>query len=285
MLCFYYWVLEPPSSRITDRDERAPVFEVTIKSEERDYKVALFLAETGRPEFVRMTIPGLEGERVPDDMEPFIRSIGEHMLTTLRLGYDESARFFPFNLWNFKADGKTSTTDVAIQLNVPRTLNADLLQNLFTNSLNHREEFRLFNNGTNEGIPPQYRFLSLYKLLEMKFKKQGEWVDEVSNFVAGFKTQFEEKGLHQNPVPMIHRLRDKCAHVRTGRKREVLGVSELNHKELVIVLKVLPIMAEMGAQILGDLTENRIAIRPADKDALWEKQALYSRRPRENNTP
>jgi hypothetical protein len=179
------------------------------------------------------------------------------MLTTLRLAYDENARFFPFHFWNFTPEGQISTTDMRIELNLRSTLNPELLQNLFTSSLNHPEEFRLFNNGTDKAIPAQYRFLSLYKLLEMRFKKRGEWQQGFSELVKAFKAQFEQKQSSGEPISLVHSLRDKCAHIRTGRKRELLGVSEPNHKQLVTVLKMLPIMIEMGAKILGDLTENR----------------------------
>lgn len=279
MQCFYYWVLQPPSRRITDKEGRSPTLEVTIKFRDQDYKVALFSDVDCRPEFVRLTIPGLDEERIPDDLLPFIQSVREHMLTTLRLAYDENARFFPFHFWNFKPEGQTSTTDMEIALNLRPMLNADLLRNLFTSSLNHREEFRLFNNGTNEGIPAQYRFLSLYKLLEMRFKKRGQWQQGFSELIEAFRATFEQNQLPGDPTSLIHSFRDKCAHIRTGGKRELLGVSELNHKELATVLKVLPIMIEMGAKILGDLTENRVAIRPATG---WDPVLPNRRNPRLN---
>ena len=212
MQCFYYWLLQPPARRIADKEGRSPTFEVTIKFRDQDYNVALFSDVDCRPEFVRLTIPGLEEERIPDDLLPFIQLVREHMLTTLRLAYDENARFFPFHFWNFKPEGHTPTTDMEIELNLRPTLNPELLRNLFTSSLNHREEFRLFNNGTNEGIPAQYHFLSLYKLLEMRFKKQGQWQQGFSELIEAFGAKFEQKQLSGNPISLIHSLRGQvCA--------------------------------------------------------------------------
>ncbi len=50
-------------------------------------------------------------------------------------------------------------------------VNGDLIRNAFVHSLAHREQFRLFGNGTNEGIPIQYRFPPMYKLIEMQFRR------------------------------------------------------------------------------------------------------------------
>jgi len=277
MQCFYYWVLQPPARQITDKGGRSSTFEVRIKFRDQNYKVALFSDVDCRPEFVRLTIPGLDEERIPDDLLPFIQSVREHMLTKLRLATMKISGCFLFIFGISSREGHTPTTDMEIELNLRPTLNPELLRNLFTSSLNHREEFRLFNNGTNEGIPAQYRFLSLYKLLEMRFKKQGQWQQGFSELIEAFRVEFEQKQLSGDPISLIHGLRDKCAHIRTGSKRELLGVSELNHKQLVTVLKVLPIMIEMGAKILGDLTENRVAIRPA---VGWQPVPQNRRNPR-----
>ena len=111
----------------------------------------------------------------------------------------------------------------------------------------------------------------------MRFKKRGQWQQGFSELIEAFRVEFEQKQLSGDPISLIHGLRDKCAHIRTGSKRELLGVSELNHKQLVTVLKVLPIMIEMGAKILGDLTENRVAIRPA---VGWQPVPQNRRNPR-----
>jgi hypothetical protein len=273
MQCFYYWALDLPTRRITDKEHRVPVFEVQVKYKDRAHKVAVFADQNGRVELLRLTLVGLQNERIPDELLPFIQSIREHMLTTLRLAYDARARLFDYHFWAFKPDGESPTTDLAIDFNLQPHLRGELMRNVFTNSFNHREEFRLFNDGTNEGIPPQYRFLSLYKLLEIRFRKKGEWQSEFSDYMSRFKSQFDEKQLSSDPISLIHALRDKCAHIKTGKKRELLGVSELNHKELVIVLKVLPIMAEIGADILQTLTEQRVIIRHNDKAARWDEVA------------
>src|SRR5215510_7039902 len=147
MQCFYYWVLQPPARQITDKGGRSSTFEVRIKFRDQNYKVALFSDVDCRPEFVRLTIPGLDEERIPDDLLPFIQSVREHMLTKLRLATMKISGCFLFIFGISSREGHTPTTDMEIELNLRPTLNPELLRNLFTSSLNHREEFRLFNNG------------------------------------------------------------------------------------------------------------------------------------------
>ena len=65
---------------------------------------------------------------------------------------------------------------LGVALKLPsRPFTPETVTNLFARSLNHREEFRLYSNGVNEGIPAQYRFLSFYKLLEMQCRRKGKW--------------------------------------------------------------------------------------------------------------
>jgi hypothetical protein len=273
MRCFFYWILEPPPERITDKNGRTLAYEVTVNYNDRAHQVALFTNEAGQPEFVRLTLQGIEQESLPEELLPFIQSMREHVLTTLHLGYDQRAQYFPIHFWNFQSDRRGSTTDVRLTLHGMRAADADLLRNVFTSTINYREHFRLYSNGTNEGIPQQYRFLSLYKLLEMQYRKGGDWSPLFRSFVDSFNKRFSEKGIDRDFVGLLHRYRDKCAHVRTGKKHQLLGVSELNHKELVALEKLLPIMAEMGASILTELTRGSVTVKPMDRDAEWKHEA------------
>ena len=132
---------------------------------------------------------------------------------------------------------------------------------MFGHSFPFREQFRLFSDGTNEEIPPQYRFLSLYKLIEMQFRRQGKWKNkELTELLSHFAEDFRQIGLNRDPLKEIHFWRDKCVHVRTGKHREILGVSELNHKQFVSLTKILPVVAKIGGKILATLTNGNVLV-------------------------
>ena len=59
-------------------------------------------------------------------------------------------------------------------------LNFDIekMKRLFAGSFPYREEIRLFIDGNDGRIPLQYRYLSLYKVIELHYKKHGQWHED-----------------------------------------------------------------------------------------------------------
>jgi hypothetical protein len=123
----------------------------------------------------------------------------------------------------------------------------------------------------NQAIPPEYRFLSLYKLLEMQFRRRGEWNEaKLQKYLLPLAPEFAQRGFKETPLQLLHEVRDKCAHVRTGKRREVLGVSELNHRQLVRVLKILPILGKACAAVLHDASSGQVTITTVDENDNWQ---------------
>ncbi len=276
MQCSHYWVLNPLPKRITDNEGRIPALEHRISYKNKEYKIAILSDDHGRPELIRLVIPELPEKEIPEDLLPFMQLVREHMVTVLRLSYDPRVSLFDIHFWTFQPDGSSPRADVQIEWHYKPVFEPKAVRDFFAASINHREELRLLSNGGNEDIPVQYRFLSLYKLIEMKFRHKGEWKqDELRKFVSRFETDFQFKGINGDPVKAIHECRDKCAHIRTGKNREVLGVSELSHKQALFVMKILPIMTKMGAEILSEETSGNVAFQTVDRTQLWDDQAIY----------
>ena len=276
MQCSYYWVINPLPKRITDNESRIPSLEHRIKYKGKEYNIAVLSDRHGRPEVIRLIIPELPQKEIPEDLLPFIRSMGEHMLTVLRLGYDPRISLFDIRFWTFHNDGSSPRADIEMDFHYKPVFHATAVRDLFAASLKHREEFRLLSNGANEGIPVQYRFLSLYKLIEMKFRQKGKWKEEeLRKVLSSFALDFQSKGISDDPLKAIHYCRDKCAHIRTGKNREVLGVSELNHKEALFVTKILPVMTKIAAEILSEQTSGHVTFQTVDRGQLWDDQAIH----------
>jgi hypothetical protein len=273
MKCGYYWIINPPPDRLTDDGNRVPFVDVTIEFNGNEHKAVVFTNDVGRPELIKALLTGLPSKEIPGEFLPFLQSIKEHMLTALRLAYDENIALWDMSMWSFAEDDKTPTLNVAVKL-PGRLVTPEAITNLFAQSLSHREQFRLYSNGVNEGIPAQYRFLSFYKLIEMQFRRRGKWNGgKLREFVQRFAADFRQKGITKDPISEMHTYRDKCAHIRSGKGPDSLGVSELNHKELVSLLRILPVMAKLGAEILRQLTNGNVVIQPVDRQDLWEAQA------------
>src|SRR6266404_7059877 len=210
MQCSYYWMLNPLPKRITDNESRTPSLEHRIKYKGKEYKIAILSDDHGRPECIRLVIPDLPEKEIPEDLLPFMQLVREHMVTVLRLSYDPRVSLFDIHFWTFQGDGSSPRADVEMESHYKPVFDPAAVRACFAASINHREELRLLSNGANYDIPVQYRFLSLYKLIEKKFRHNGKWKqDELRKFVSKFEPDFRLKGINGNPLKAIHECRDK----------------------------------------------------------------------------
>ncbi len=219
---FYYWLFEPLRGGLRDNPERTPAFSVPVVFEDVTYELALLIDSEGAPEAARVRIPGLTEERLPDTILPLLQVVKEHLLSTLRLVYREDIHLFPMTFWMFFDDGAVHNVDVRIEFNPPSVLDSEQAKNFFLQSFPYRNEIRLLVDGNDPRVPVQYRYLSFYKLLEHEFKTKGQWQNEKLNaFLVAYEDRLSALGYRGTLAKPLHALRDKCAHVRTGRSKEI----------------------------------------------------------------
>ena len=263
--CLYYWLFEPIRGKLKDDAARIPAFSITTNFRDVDYEFALFCHEDGSPEFARVRIPHLNTEKIPEDTLPLLQILKEHLISTLRLAYREDIQIFPMATWSFFDEGKEHKMGLEIEIYDPTQLDVNLVKSFFSASMRYREEIRLLVDGRDARLPLQYRFLSYYKIIEDKFKNAGRWdTKQLDKFLEAYRARFVEKGFNKKPASLIHELRDRCVHIRTGTKKEVFGVTQLNHKEAVRVAEMLPLLSDIckelinkkaaGALVIGDIS-------------------------------
>lgn len=249
----FYWLFEPLRGGLNDDSDRVPTFSVPVVFEEITYEFAFFVDAQGSPELARLTIPGLREDRLPDGIDPVLNLVKEHLLSILRLGYREDIRIFPINMWAFFRDGSPHKTDVRVEFNPPSTLDAEGVRDVFVQSFPYRHELRLLVDGNDRRLPVQYRYLSLYKMLEHEFKSKGQWqTRKLDDFLNKYADRFPKSGQFATPARRLHALRDKCAHIKTGRFKEVLGVTSLNHRETKLVAEVMPALLDVCKDLLNE---------------------------------
>lgn len=250
--CFYYWLIEPLREEFRDTNERTPVFQIPVQIQTRKCSMAVFVDENGIPEYAKLTMPDFALEEIPEDIYPAILAMRGHLESVLRLTYHPEASLFERPIWAFVEDLTKYSIGLSMKAHFGEVkFDAPRARNVFVGAFEHREEIRLFLDGADRRIPLQYRFLSLYKLLEMQFKVRGRWrSSELEVFLADHKGSFESRGISAVPSAYLHNLRDKCAHIRTGNKRESLGVTHLNQKKAAKVENILPVLSEIAVEIL-----------------------------------
>jgi len=109
---------------------------------------------------------------------------------------------------------------------------------------------KLLSDAQDERLPLQYRYLSIYKLLEMEYKREGRWKQEFERAANKSEAEFKNLGIKMKPVNYIHYLRDRCAHIKTN--REAYGVTQLSRKDMVEISKFLPTLNRFCIGIINE---------------------------------
>jgi hypothetical protein len=262
--CLYYWLIEPVRDIFLDTSESVPAFEVPIMFKEKQYVFAMFVDNAGLPEYARLTIPDLNDNEIPESLLPMIQTVREHCLAILRITYQPDVNLFPRPFWTFQDDITAYTMGLEIsRIREQMLFDHQRTRRLFIGSFDFRDELRLFIDGFDNRIPLQYRYLSLFKILEMYYRTNDEWLEsDLQNIIQPYESDFLDIGVRQKPLKHLHAIRDKCAHIKTRGKRKTLGVTQLNHKEYKEVQQVLPILSKICVAAINQRAAGKFTITP-----------------------
>jgi hypothetical protein len=260
--CLYYWIVEPVQSQFRDTHERRPVWQVDIPHSQGVATFALFLDEIGFPSHARLAFPNLAHDEIPPQFLSLIQAVREHFLSVLRLTFRQDALLFPHPVWGFveHMDSFSIALDIIPFHAVPGPFQAENARDVFTQTFTHREEVRLLLDSRNPHIPLQYRFLSLYRLVELVYRPRGRWRDtELTEALSPYASRFQKAGFTEKPLSVIHSLRDKCAHIRTPRGS--FGVTHLNHREAAKVQACLPVLFDFCRALVNERSNGHFELR------------------------
>lgn len=269
--CFYYWLIEPLKSYYKDDGSLNPAFEIPAKTRFGECKLSLFVDSEGHPNLVRLIIPGVAKEKLERDHTELLQEIKEHLLSILRLMYNPKTQVAPFAIWAFSEDGKPHSFGVSIQqiLGQLPAFPATAIRNVFIGTWSKRTEIKLLTDALDDRIPLQYRYLSLYKILENQFKKRGKWQENKLNvFLIQFSAKFDELSITIPPNKYIHTLRDKCAHIKTG--KDISGVTQLSSRQTAEVERFLPLLKNICISLLNSVSNGKFTLIQIPEKHEWE---------------
>lgn len=254
--CYIYYPVEPVLENYQDDESKTPATRVTLKTRDKDYEVALFADETNsRITLIRITVPGCIEEKIPAEDLPIVQSIKEHMLSVLRVTYDNRSTLWDINWWTFIEEGSPRRTGISVKQLIEGKPNFDNIRKVYVATHSIRNQLRLFTDARDPHVPLQYQYLSLYKLLESEFKPGGIFTKELDGFLESFQQEFKSLGLSERLLRnYIHELRDRCAHIVVGKGR--VGVTQLSNKDAPEVTKFMPLMFRICAVRLNEKYRN-----------------------------
>jgi hypothetical protein len=270
--CHYYWGIEPLRGGIKDDPSRVPVFTIPMDWYGTLYELSVFCDNEGLPEIARLRIPNLTEEKIPEKVLPIIQVVKEHLLTTLRATFLSGISLWEHSAWAFFDEGNPYSINLRADYFGRDIFEPGKSRGFFVATFSMREVVRLYVDGTNAGLPLQYRFLSMYKILENHFKSKGRWnIKALDAFLGRFSSEFDAQGFQGNLAGVLHNLRDKCAHIKVGSKRETLGVTHLNHPEAVKAEKALKVLKNVCASLLNERAEGAFFVTPVPEPS-WKKE-------------
>jgi hypothetical protein len=273
--CFYYWLIQPLRAHYEDTSSSVALMSTTLHTLRfADMTIGVFGDGAG-PSYARVVVPNLPSEEIPVDLMPLLQAVREHLLSTLRLTLHPEATLWERPLWTFSNDALPNRLAFSLEQNFADPLfDADRARNIFDATFDMRDEVRLFVDAADSRIPLQYAYLSLYKIIELHFKTDGRWrKSETQQFLSAFTDRFLERGIRSSPFAYLTDIRDRCAHIKTGTRHERIGVTHLNHADLLRVYEIMPLAAEVAISILNIRGKGQVKIERRPESWLrWQEQ-------------
>ena len=248
--CYYYLIVEPLINEYKDDSNAKPASFAIIETESKEYQVSFFTTHN-RLSMVRIDIPNVLDETILETDLEMVQIIKEHVLSVLRLTYDPKVSLFPHTLRNLRKEGQEPDLHVKMSEIIRTDFNPHVenIRNVFVATFLIRIQIKLLSDSQDKRLPLQYRYLSLYKLMEMEFKEKGKWTTEYEQFVSSFEDEFRNLGIRMKSAKYIHRLRDKCAHIKTG--KDVLGITQLSNKDMIEIDRFFPLMTRICVNLIS----------------------------------
>lgn len=248
----FYMPLSPVREHYSD-DGSTVLLQTPVRdSDGRIFEVAL-IGSSHDLLMVRISMFELAENPPPEDILK-IDAVAELMISMLRIYYDNEIGFAPnsFRYANLIDESmppelKVSTTTTRPELNIDH--------NLLTAALNAPEEFRniikLFSDSTYSYIPIQYRYLSLFKILEYAFKhNRTKWSPKLDLLFGHFKREYLEMGISKKSMKALFiDLRDKCAHIKLG-DANYLGIIGIGSRDMELVQKFMPLLVKVVQKLV-----------------------------------
>jgi hypothetical protein len=206
-------------------------------------------------ELIRVATLDSDGNLSPKQSET-VGKLVDHMLAVLRLTHNVAADLVRFgentiSLGAHDRDGKPNLQVKIgeIQGALPE-IASDNIRNVLVASMPYRHLMKLLADAQLPTLPLQYRYLSVYKILELEFRVNRRWVG-----LNEILKPYEQEYVAMNVSPLaltniIHAMRDKCAHIKVG-ANDSLGIVGLDGPDAKIVTSLVPLLGRIVSTYLN----------------------------------
>jgi len=203
-----------------------------------DFKVSL-VGTKHRVELIRVATLNSDGNLSATQSET-VGKLVDHMLAVLKLTHNGGVDLVRWgeNAISLGAHDVEGKPDLNIQISeifgAQAEVAADNIRNVLVATMGHRPLIKLLADAQTPLLPLQYRYLSLYKILELEFRIAGDWIG-LQELLAPYDADYKALNISKRKLSkLIHEMRDKCAHIKVG-GNDSLGIIGLDGSDAKIV--------------------------------------------------
>jgi hypothetical protein len=262
MNLLWYFLVGSHRGGLSDIGKSAALTQLVEFPDGAKLDVSLYVDELGHPHFVRVRAFDATDVNDTGRFDDHVHVLAEHMLSVLKLTWEGQLNYSPFQ---FFADEGPDGGGISISIEDmnKKVFPSDTAQSLFAHTMEARQSLRLIADSLDPGLPHQYRFLSLYKFLEIRYKNDSDcwdW-DALKSACASGAEQFAALKFDRDLIAELIRLRDSCAHIKSGKdKKRQLGVTALHPKALRELRKFMPVLTEICREVFNKEMEGKISL-------------------------
>ena len=217
-----YSLLAPVPERFDDMGE-APLTAIPVERTTGKTWEAAVLGRVDTIQAVRITIPDIENETInPDDYRAALR-LRMFILDCIRIVYDPAAEYFRYGdnvpvMYNFLEPDASPNFSIVIKqpLNPDYRVNAVGLAHMISALPAIRPIIHLMADGTDPRLPLQFRFLSLYKIVEMHYHvtPNKKFAQLAVRYIQDFRAIYPQVMTIASLCKQLSKLRNRCAHIK-----------------------------------------------------------------------
>jgi hypothetical protein len=245
---FNYTPLTPLIEKYSDDGSRDLLRVECDLGENGLYRVAA-VGEQNHVELIRVQSVHSDGNLSPEQAR-LVSQLVDHMITVLRLTTDQHVEKLWFgqdtiSIGSHGDENGKPNLGIRISLHSPADFKVDYanVAAVYSQTIAERSLLKLLGDSQYPTLPLQYKYLSLYKILEHEFRVDKKWPG-LQDLLAPCEAHFKALGASAKSLDnFLHDLRDKCAHIRIGKKSE-LGITGLNSHDTALVEKVMPLLRQ-----------------------------------------
>jgi hypothetical protein len=245
MAIWFNWRLVAPlMERYIDDGTRDLCTTEIVAPEIGTFKLS-FVGTPNRVELIRSATLDSDG-KLSDRQIEILDGLNDHALAILKLTHDSAADLVRFgdntiSIGAHDQDGKPNLNISINEIKPEQKISAQNICNVLASTMEIRPLFKLLADTQTPTLPLQYRYLSLYKMFELEFRKHRKWTG-LRELFASHEDDYSKLNISKSPLlSLFHDMRDKCAHAKIGGE-EKIGIMALNNPDAKVVQSLLPFL-------------------------------------------